>query len=127
MDKVSFCSGDVVVNRFRLEHSSLGRATCPSCGSPECLYECDGSQGADFPELHQTESQVRSRIEYNARMEMLESLLVSLVKHGAVTQENPKIDAAVMDCIWESILALEEITKPKRKRSIDEYEPESNS
>lgn len=59
--------------------SRLVRETCPFCETPNCFYDCDGSQGAfSQPEL-QEENEVLSRHRYNFALDAIESYTLALV------------------------------------------------
>lgn len=57
-------------------HPALPRDCCPSCGEPMCANHCDGSQGADESNT-ETEEDAHERAQYNAGLNMLESLVLA--------------------------------------------------
>lgn len=54
----------------------LSRIACPSCGIPECVHSCDGSQGAD-ENNDESEEDAIERIKHNAALDALESSILA--------------------------------------------------
>lgn len=75
--------------------SDLERLVCPSCECENCCHSCDGSQGAD-ENNREGEDDVLNRLQYNAALDGLESLLLALVGAGVIDQqEDPKVNEAI--------------------------------
>jgi hypothetical protein len=56
--------------------SSIERMTCPFCGEMECIFSCDQSQ-ADGEE-----GEVQARLEFNASIDAIESLVLAHACEG---------------------------------------------
>jgi hypothetical protein len=83
----------------RLVNSSLDRAECPSCGLPDCMSDCDGSQGADEANL-ENEYDAVCRQRYNAGIDTVESLILALVASGALREsESRAVNDAIQACL----------------------------
>jgi len=101
--EVSFGGGDLL---FRGERgggfcmvSQFDRATCPSCGVADCVNDCDGSQGADEADFRE-EFDAVNRQRYNAGLSTVESLVLSLVCSGVLTEsESPQVNEAIQSCL----------------------------
>jgi hypothetical protein len=63
----------LVVTGNRIE-SELVRETCPSCGGKSCCFDCDGSQGGEFPN---SADEVSGRLRYNGMLDALESIVLA--------------------------------------------------
>lgn len=53
--------------------SQLERLACPSCSSPDCNFECDGSQVDDM----ETTEEVTKRLKFNGMLDALESIVLA--------------------------------------------------
>ena len=69
------------------EHESKGtyngeitsdlKEPCPYCGSVDCEFSCDGSQGAQSDEDGETEQEAIERHKFNAGIDALESIILA--------------------------------------------------
>jgi len=98
---------EVVGKSAVLVSSSLDRAECPSCSQPDCVNDCDGSQGADDANT-EDEYDAVCRQRYNAGVDSVESLLLALVGEGVfwrsgsedhVWSESPEVNRALQSCL----------------------------
>lgn len=74
--------GELDINEGSI-NSGLPRETCPSCGQPDCCYQCDMSV-ADLQDPKSKlegceEIEVAGRLQFNGAMDGIESLLLALV------------------------------------------------
>jgi hypothetical protein len=69
----------------RLE-SRLNRETCPYCNLDDCNYNCDESQ---YAEDDAQESDIQSRLQHNAMLDALESLILAHAVAG-INVEDPR-------------------------------------
>jgi hypothetical protein len=91
---------EVVGKSAVLVSSSLDRATCPSCSQPDCVNDCDGSQGADDANLEEEYDAV-CRQRYNAGVDTVESLILALVGEGVLfgSEESRAVNNAIQSCL----------------------------
>lgn len=57
-----------------IEHDSDLKESCPVCSQPDCFFDCEMSQAEDSPE---SEEDARSRIEYNAAVDGITSMILA--------------------------------------------------
>ncbi len=57
-----------------IEHDSDLKENCPVCSQPDCFFDCEMSQAEDSPE---SEGDARSRIEYNAAVDGITSMILA--------------------------------------------------
>lgn len=76
-------------------NTDIDRMVCPSCGCADCVFSCDGSQGAD-ENNGEDEEDVADRVGYNGALDGLESFLMALVASGVINQsEDPRVNEAI--------------------------------
>lgn len=68
-------------------NSSLERETCPFCNSPTCTFQCDGSkieyeECDDENDIAENEEEVRRRLQYNAVLDCVESMVLAHAAAG---------------------------------------------
>ena len=91
---------EVVGRSAVLVSSVLDRAICPSCSQPDCVNDCDGSQGADEAN-DENEYDAVARQRYNAGVDSVESLILALVGEGVLfgSEESRAVNNAIQSCL----------------------------
>jgi hypothetical protein len=100
----------IYANRKGTAESDLVRTTCPFCGDQLCIFDCDQSQAEGSSE------EVQARLEFNAGLDMLESLILAHACEGVNVEDERYRNGirAVLDAMREQLNLVEDALYDKK-------------